>query len=113
MLLSRRRNINSPSHDITSVHNYYERLVTDAIQQKDPRALTDYDYMDDVTCVALNHLPPRYIRHDVDMNFYLSPIEIDEIQMKVDKAVSHAIEFVQTREKKNRAAENSDDSESH
>jgi hypothetical protein len=54
--------------------------------------------MDDVSCVALNHLPPRYIRHDVDMSFYLSPIELDEINNKVNNAVKHALEFVKKRE---------------
>jgi hypothetical protein len=100
MLLTRPRAI--PANlDTTSVHNYYERLVTDAILTKEPRAKKDYDFLADVSCVALNHLPPRYIRHDVDMTFYLSPVELEEIYRKVDEAVNHAIEFVTSREKEN------------
>ncbi len=102
MLLSRRRNINTIKHDASTVHNYYERLVKEEILNQDPRANSDGDYMDDVSCVALNHLPPRYVRHDVDMSFYLSPIEWEEINKKVTKAVKHAIEFVQSREKANK-----------
>ncbi len=102
MLLSRRRNLAFTPHDTSSVHNYYERLVTEAISSQEPRANTDYDFMDDVACVALNHLPPRYIRHDVDMSFYLSPVEHEEIQKKVHKAVKNAIEFVKTREQAKR-----------
>lgn len=110
MLLSRRRNLATTPHDPSTVHNYYERLVTEAILKQDPRASSDFDYMDDVSCVALNHLPPRYIRHDVDMSFYLSPVELEEINKKVTKAVKHAIEFVQTREKANKP-ESDDDTE--
>jgi len=98
MLLTRRRNIAFTAQDAGSVHNYYERLVAEAIIKLEPRANTDYDFMDDVSCVALNHLPPRYIRHDVDMNFYLSPIELDEINKKVNKAVKNAVAFVKKRE---------------
>lgn len=108
MLLSRRRNLGNTAHDASTVHNYYERLVTEAILQQDKRAASDYDYMDDVSCVALNHLPPRYIRHDVDMSFYLSPVELEEINKKVTKAVKHAIEFVQSREKINKPEDDAD-----
>lgn len=103
MLLSRYRNqANQPHPDTTSVHNYYERLVTEAILQTQPRANSDYDFLCDVSCVALNHLPPRYIRHDVDMSFYMSPLELDEMHKKVEKAVTHAVEFVESREQDRR-----------
>lgn len=83
------------------IHNYYEQLVRDTILNENERAHTDSDFLADVSCVALNHLPPRYIRHDVDMNFFMSPIEIDETQEKVKKAVNNAIDFVSSRENKN------------
>ncbi|MFT6388538.1 MAG: hypothetical protein ACJAUP_001921 [Cellvibrionaceae bacterium] len=108
MLLSRRRNPDTTPHDPSTVHNYYERLVTEAILQQDPRATSDFDYMDDTSCVALNHLPPRYIRHGVDMSFYLSPIELEEITTKVSKAVKHAIEFVKKREQVYKAISDDD-----
>ena len=98
MLLTRRRNIAFSAQDTGTVHNYYERLVAEALLKQDPRASKDCDFMDDVSCVALNHLPPRYIRHDVDMCFYLSPIELDEINKKVNKAVKNALDFVKKRE---------------
>lgn len=98
MLLSRRRELTPTNYDTTTVHNYYERLVTECILNTDLRAASDYDFLADVSCVALNHLPPRYIRHDVDMTFYMSPVELDEIHKKIDKAVKHAIEFVLSRE---------------
>jgi hypothetical protein len=103
MLLTRRRNIAFSAQDTSTVHNYYERLVTESLLKQDPRANKDCDFMDDVSCVALNHLPPRYIRHDVDMSFYLSPIELEEITKKVNKAVKHALEFVKKREQDKKA----------
>ena len=83
--------------DLATVHNYYERLVFDALQQQLPERLHETSYMADVACVALNHLPPRYIRHDVDMAFYLSPGEREEMEAKVDRAVNDAIAFVGRR----------------
>ena len=102
MLLSRRRTTHPNHYDSTSVHNFYERLVTEHIIQQEPRANKDYDFLADVSCVALNHLPPRYIRHDVDMRFYMSPVELNEVQKKVSEAVRHAIEFVESREQEKR-----------
>jgi competence protein ComFB len=80
-----------------SVHNYYERLVFEQLQRASDRAATDANFMADVACVALNRLPPRYVRHDVDMTFFLSPVEHDEILDKVAKAVNEALEYVESR----------------
>lgn len=98
MLFAHRRDTVSSTQNTGTVHNYYERLVAESLLKQDPRASEDCDFMDDVSCVALNHLPPRYIRHDVDMSFYLSPIELDEITEKVHKAVEQALDFVKKRE---------------
>ena len=82
------------------IHNYYERLVLDAIYAQSPRVQNgDRDFLADVACVALNRLPPRYIRHDVDMTFFMSPQDIEEIGHKVDSAVSDAIFYVESRER--------------
>ncbi len=108
MLLTRRLNIAFNAQDTGNVHNYYERLVAESLLKQEPRASKDSDFMGDVSCVALNHLPPRYIRHDVDMSFYLSPIELDEITKKVNKAVKHALEFVEKREQDKKALLNDD-----
>jgi hypothetical protein len=55
------------------------------------------DLVADIACVALNHLPPRYVRHTVDMAFYLSPRERQEMEEKVAEAVRTAIAFVRER----------------
>lgn len=79
-----------------SVKNYYETLVAFEIREqlKGSENATDADYAEDVACVALNKLPPRYVRHHVDLVYYLT----DEEKMKMDNAVrlavSEAISFV-------------------
>lgn len=84
---------------LDTVHNYYERLVLDEIAQASDRAREDRDFFADVACVALNRLPPRYIRFDVDMTFFLSPVELQEILDKVQLAVSSAIDYVNSRDR--------------
>lgn len=103
MLINRYRKhkYTSLSSDSSNVHNYYERVVTEMIVEMAPRAKNDSDFLADVACVALNHLPPRYIRYDVDMNFYMSPVEFEEMMKKVSDSVVNAIEFVENREKSN------------
>ena len=83
---------------VESIHNYYEHLVLDRISQVSDRARSDMDFLSDVACVALNRLPPRYIRHNVDMTFFLSPLELDEIYQKVDIAVNEALLYVTSRD---------------
>ena len=50
-----------------------------------------------MACVALNRLPTRYIRHQVDLAFYLTEKERQENEKQVNEAVSYAFEFVQAR----------------
>jgi competence protein ComFB len=83
-----------------SVHNYYERLVFEQLKRASDRAAADPNFMADVACVALNRLPPRYVRHDVDMTFFLSPVEYDEILDKVARAVNEALNYVEGRGQK-------------
>jgi len=82
-----------------SIHNYQERAVFDAIAESAAHypLVAESGLLADVACVALNRLPPRYIRHEVDMAFYLSERERDETQAAVCDAVKFAFEFVQAR----------------
>jgi hypothetical protein len=86
------------SLDFSSIHNVHERAVTDAVVSLHP----DYpgvreDLLPDVACVALNRLPTRYIRHEVDLAFYLSDKEREDNERAVTDAVCFAFEFVQAR----------------
>ncbi|MDX5298396.1 MAG: late competence development ComFB family protein, partial [Gammaproteobacteria bacterium] len=83
------------------VENYSEQLVMQsAIEQlKDQDDLGSADFVADVVCVALNHLPPRYFRHHVDLSFYMSPQERLEIENKVNLAVESAIKHVRSNQR--------------
>lgn len=80
--------------DFGSIRNYYERLVFQEVQKQVKGKPKKAGYTEDVACIALNHLPPRYYRHDVDLFFYLSPTERKEIENKVQKAVEAAIKYI-------------------
>lgn len=89
---------NSLEDDTDFIHNFYERRVLEAVHQRSERAKADRNFLADVACVALNRLPPRYIRHDVDMTFFTSPQEMIEIEDKIYKAVDFAIQYVSERQ---------------
>lgn len=81
---------------VNYISNYYEQVVATEIH----RQLADHpkepslDFMADVACVALNRLPPKYYRYEVDMAFYMSPNELNEVKTKVEDSVREAIAFV-------------------
>lgn len=100
MLLSHEAPRDGTPTELDSIHNYYEGLVIDELHRRLAQRFGSNDYTADIACVALNHLPPRYIRHDVDMAFYLSPDERKEIMTKVEDAVTLAINFVESSSKK-------------
>jgi hypothetical protein len=85
--------------EFASIRNHHERAVCDAVAAAAPRypLLADAALLADVACVALNRLPPRYIRHEVDLAFYLTEKERAEVGRAVDEAVQFAFEFVQAR----------------
>ena len=87
------------STDFDSIHNHYEHAVFDAVLAAAPRFphLGDPQIQADVACVALNRLPPRYIRHDIDFSFYLTERERAENEAAITEAVDFAYQFVQAK----------------
>jgi hypothetical protein len=86
--------------DFSSLYNHHEREVFGAVMDasKDfPDIAASNDLLCDVACVALNRLPPRYIRHEVDFSFYLTEHERLEIDNAITEAVTYAYNFVQAR----------------
>lgn len=108
MLLSIGRQRYIPDTATDSVHNYYEQMVFDQILRTVDRASTDSEYLADLACVTLNRLPARYVRHDVDMTFFMTPIEMEEMIIRVVDAVNEAVNYVESREA---AAENNAEEE--
>ncbi len=81
------------------IHNYYERLVLEEILRQSHRVKEgDREFMADVACVALNRLPARYIRHDVDTTFFMSPKDREDTEEKITSAVTDALAYVEGRE---------------
>jgi len=81
-----------------SVHNYYEQMVLDRISELTTSTLSneDEDFLCDVACVALNKLPSRYVRHNVDTVFYMPVQEREHIQKEVFDTVDKAIDYVKS-----------------
>jgi hypothetical protein len=84
--------------EFDSIHNHHERAVFEAVLAERPSYPGVPDaVLADVACVALNRLPPRYIRHEVDYAFYLTEQERDFNAVQLNQAVKYAFEFVQAR----------------
>ena len=87
------------SSDFELVHNHHERAVFAAVRDASKRypQIGDKGMLADVACVALNRLPPRYIRHDVDFAFFQTDRERTESERAIAEAVEFAFGFVQAR----------------
>ena len=78
-----------------TVQNFYERRVYERLTilgRKRPEL--DEETLADAACLALNRLPPRYVRHVVDAEFFLSIDDMEEIDRRVNEAVDAALVIV-------------------
>ncbi len=82
-----------------SIHNHHEQAVFDAVRTGAAHypLLVERQLLADVACVALNRLPARYIRHEVDFSFYLSEQERARSDRDIDESVQFAFNYVQAR----------------
>lgn len=89
-----------PNPDFSQLFNHHEREVFAAVMATAPDypeiAISD-DLLCDVACVALNRLPPRYIRHIVDFSFYMTEQERLQTDQAIVEAVEYAFNFVSAR----------------
>jgi hypothetical protein len=69
-------------------------MVLDHISELGLEETKDNDYLADLTCLALNQLPPKYIRFEVDMAFYLPDSERQQLRMNVVNAVQAGLIFL-------------------
>ena len=77
------------------IHNYYEQLVLEHIEELGLPKTKSADFLADLTCLALNQLSPRYIRYEVDMAFYLPNSERQQMRMNVIHAVQAGVDFLE------------------
>lgn len=80
---------------VEQINNYHERLVIDRVHALAPQH-PDFtsDMLTDVVCVALNKLAPRYIRHTVDLVFYMPEEERRAMYNGMEDAVNQAFALV-------------------
>lgn len=84
--------------DFQSLKNYYEHQVVDTVIALAPNyPMLQEEQQPDVACVALNRLPPRYIRHQVDLAFHMTEKERADNEQLIRDSVKYAFEFVQAR----------------
>jgi len=76
------------------IHNYYEHLVAEYITLHRFNEKYDHEFSSDVCCLALNKLPSRYIRHDVDMAFFLASTDRIAMSDEVASAMDNALKFL-------------------
>ncbi len=83
-----------------AIHNYYEPLVIEHVMNTiAPHSDHGEDALEDIVCLALNQLPARYVRHDVDMAFFLTSRERERMQQAITEAVLNASQTVSERNK--------------
>ena len=86
-------------HD--DIQNYFEKLVVDDIAKRNLESVYNEDIMADLCCTVLNQLPARYIRYDVDMEFYLPQSERMLMEQQVQTAIDVAITQVSKKKELN------------
>ena len=76
--------------DIT---NYYEQLVTDHLWQlkEDATEPLTQSFLDDVACLALNSLPPCYVRNTIDKSVAITEKDYQEMRSATSNAIEKAI----------------------
>ena len=86
--------------DFSSVHNTHEKTVFAAVtaaSARYPGVSDDPELMADVACVALNRMPPHYIRHGADLAFFTTEKERQAITRNIGESVDFAFGYVQAR----------------
>jgi hypothetical protein len=80
------------------IKNFAEQLVFARMQETlIAQGINDEDFLEDVACLALNQLPPRYIRFSVDLVVNLDQDERDQLEEDAADAVRKAVDIVTHR----------------
>ncbi len=86
--------------DFSSVYNTHEKTIFEAVAAAAPRypgVADDAGLLADVACVALNRMPPHYIRHSTDLAFFTTEKERQAVLRNVAESVDFAFGYVQAR----------------
>lgn len=88
-----------------NIRNHCEVWVFERINAMPNACNRGVDFINDVACIALNSLKPRYIREPIFLFYHLTDIEWQEIHADIAAAVDMAIKHI---EKNLRTAGNRD-----
>lgn len=80
-----------------SVHNRHESIVFEKILKESaryPQLAGNTDLLADAACLALNALPARYLRYQVDLSFFASQSQEAAEGAAIDAAVKSALAYV-------------------
>lgn len=79
------------------IHNFYEHIVLEHLEANNLNQKYDQDFIADLCCLTLTRLPARYIRHDIDMAFFLSNDERAAMNKEVKEAIDISLLYLQKR----------------
>lgn len=87
-----------------NISNFYERLVFDRLWTltRNSEETMSNAFFEDVACLALNRLPPCYVRSIIDKSTYLTDADRREMENAVDDAVNQAIAKVRSNPRHDR-----------
>ncbi|ANE57252.1 late competence development ComFB family protein [Methylomonas sp. DH-1] len=87
-----------------NINNYYERLVMDQLWKLGEQADQPFSqaFQEDVACLALNRLPPCYVRNTIDKGINVSEAQYLEMVAAVNGAIEQAIRQVTSRPRQDR-----------
>lgn len=80
-----------------NISNYYEQLVIDhlwKITETNPDDSMSQTFLEDVACLALNHLPTCYVRNTIDKGINLNEGQYQEMVEAVEAAIRLAVQKV-------------------
>ncbi|MGL4249702.1 MAG: late competence development ComFB family protein [Aeromonas sp.] len=81
----------------TDIHNFYEHLVLKEIEKQGLQEKLSSDQMADLCCLTLNQLPSHYIRHEVDMIYFLTDAKRTGMEKEVIESIKQALQKIQQR----------------
>ncbi|ACJ29925.1 Conserved hypothetical protein [Shewanella piezotolerans WP3] len=82
------------------IRNYYEVLLLEMLSDEGLLDELPADYLADLSCITLNKLPTRYIRHLVDTYFFEDYAELTKMKLEIHKALEESRAFLKTNQKK-------------
>jgi Late competence development protein ComFB len=86
--------------EFETVHNFHEQSVFREVMDQVsafPSFAGNDELLADVACLALNRLPAKYIRNQVDLQFFMSNDDRAKLDAAVRGAVEFAFRFMQSR----------------